>query len=217
MVTSLLAADKDFENVVPGPERPEAERVLRGTTYDVPEGPFDAPGSAESTFALLLVRGQVFKEVHCRSRTLAELLVPGDLLLSWVPGEDGLAAERRLVALGPVRLVALDRRFMYGAARWPGLMSELNRRLSEQEHRVAVHGTICQLPRVEDRIVAVLEHLAFRIGRVGSDGTRIPLALTHAALGELVGARRSTVTLAAGELAASGRVRRSEDGTWVLT
>ncbi len=193
--------------------------MLQGAAFDIEKGPFDLADLAmpDSAFALMLARGKVFKEVHYKSRTLAELLVPGDLLLSWPPSEDGLAAERRFVALEPVRLITLDRRFMYGAARWPGLMVELNRRLSEQEQRVAVHGTICQLPRVEDRIVAVLEHLAYRIGRVGPQGTQIPLALTHAALGELVGARRSTVTLAAGELASIGRVRRLGDGTWMLS
>lgn len=209
----LLAADHEFADAIPEAELADARQALQTAVHEIPAGPFDPP---DAPFALVVARGTLFKEVRCRDRTLAELLVPGDLVLSWTPSEDGLAAERRFVALEPAQLLVLDRGFIYGAARWPGLMRELTRRLSEQEHRIAVHGAICQLPRVEERIEAVLEHLAFRIGRVGPGGTRIPLPLTHAALGELIGAQRSTVTLAAGRLAAAGRVRRGEDGSWLL-
>ena len=95
-------------------------------------------------------------------------------------------------------------------------MLDVQRRLNDQEHRIAVHGAICQLPRVEQRIVAVLRHVAARIGRVGTEGTRVPLQLTHEALGKLVGSERPTVTLALKRLAAAGQVCRLPDGTWLL-
>jgi CRP-like cAMP-binding protein len=62
----------------------------------------------------------------------------------------------------------------------------------------------------------MLQHIAERAGRVTSDGTLIPIRLTHEALGKLVGARRPTVSLAMKELDAAGRVRRLADGTWLL-
>ena len=52
-------------------------------------------------------------------------------------------------------------------------------------------------------------------GHVTSAGTRLPLSLTHDALGALVGARRPTVTLALGQLVERGAIVRQERG-WLL-
>jgi CRP-like cAMP-binding protein len=57
--------------------------------------------------------------------------------------------------------------------------------------------------------------LAESWGLVTPTGTVLPIALTHAALGGLIGARRPTVTLALGNLSASGLVRREPRG-WLL-
>jgi CRP/FNR family cyclic AMP-dependent transcriptional regulator len=51
---------------------------------------------------------------------------------------------------------------------------------------------------------------------MGPTGVVVPIELTHTALGRLIGARRSTVTLALGELSRSGTVVRRDDGAWVL-
>jgi hypothetical protein len=44
----------------------------------------------------------------------------------------------------------------------------------------------------------------------------VPLALSHRALGQLVGARRPTVSTALAKLARCDRVSRRSDGTWLL-
>jgi DNA-binding transcriptional ArsR family regulator len=44
----------------------------------------------------------------------------------------------------------------------------------------------------------------------------MPLSLSHRLLGQLVGARRPTVTLALARLDDAGLVHREDDGTWVL-
>ena len=49
-----------------------------------------------------------------------------------------------------------------------------------------------------------------------SDGVAIPLTLSHRMLGQLVGARRPTVSTAIGELAERGELVRRADGTWLL-
>ena len=105
-------------------------------------------------------------------------------------------------------MAVLDRRFLQATARWPG-MAELMRRLSEQEHRIAVTGAICQLPRVEDRILAILRHFGGRAGSMGPDGLRVPLPLTHRALGRLIGAQRPTVSIALPNLRPKAAVRVS--------
>ena len=95
-------------------------------------------------------------------------------------------------------------------------MVEVQRRLAMQAHRLAVQGAICQLARVELRVLALLWHLAERWGRVGREGVVLPVKLTHETLGRFVGARRPSVTLAMGQLADDGLVTRRDDGAWVL-
>jgi CRP-like cAMP-binding protein len=48
------------------------------------------------------------------------------------------------------------------------------------------------------------------------DGVVVPLALTHRILGQLVGARRPTVSTALGELAERDELARRPDGSWLL-
>jgi CRP/FNR family transcriptional regulator, cyclic AMP receptor protein len=215
---ALLDMDGDLAEAVPHAERLLARRALAASIVAVESGPvdlqrYDLPATA---FALLLLKGVLTKDVTFEGRALTEILIAGDVLLPWEPEVDGLAVNRRITATNPARLAVLDHRFLRAAARWPMLMLDVQRRLSDQEHRVAVHGAICQLSRVEERIVSVLRHVAARIGHVGPQGTTVPLPLTHEALGKLVGAQRSTVTLALKELASTGLVRRRADGTWLL-
>jgi len=75
-----------------------------------------------------------------------------------------------VTATEDVLLAALDQRFIQAAATWPQLMIIIQRRLAEQQHRLAVHGAICQLPRVEQRLIALLWYLADRFGRVTPEG-----------------------------------------------
>jgi hypothetical protein len=58
-------------------------------------------------------------------------------------------------------------------------------------------------------------HLAERWGRVGPEGVRVPLRLTHEALGRLVGARRPSVTTALSGLSKRGCLERTPAG-WLL-
>jgi hypothetical protein len=78
-----------------------------------------------------------------------------------------------------------------------------------------VQLAICQLPRVEERLLALMWWLAESWGRVTSVGTLLPVAMTHDVLGALVGARRPTVTLAIGELVERGAIARQDRG-WLL-
>jgi hypothetical protein len=90
-------------------------------------------------------------------------------------------------------------------------------RLSERAQRLAVTQAISQLNRVDRRLLALFWHLAERWGRVSRDGIAVPLALSHRLIGELVGARRPTVSTALAELAREGKLVRRDDGTWLLT
>ena len=82
--------------------------------------------------------------------------------------------------------------------------------------RLATTHAISHLNSVERRVCALLWHLAERWGRVTRDGIVVPLTLSHRLLGELVGARRPTVSTALAALERQGKVRRREDATWLL-
>ena len=215
---ALLDHDAELADGIPAEDRPLAWRALVVPTINLEPGPLaiedlELPDSA---FALLVVRGELTCDVRLEGRSLTELLVAGDLETPWPPDVEGLRVTRELFVRSPARLAVLEARFLLAAARWPSLMLAVQRRLAAQKHRLAVHGAICQFPRVEDRLMAMLRHIADRTGRVTAEGTNVPVRLTHEALGKLVGARRPTVSLAMKELAVEGRVRRQPDGTWLL-
>jgi hypothetical protein len=83
--------------------------------------------------------------------------------------------------------------------------------------RLATHQAIVQAPRVERRLELALWQLAERWGRVVPGGVLLPIALTHATLGRLVGASRPTITLALQSLLREEAVQRRQDGSWLLT
>jgi CRP-like cAMP-binding protein len=75
---------------------------------------------------------------------------------------------------------------------------------------------IAHQPRVDDRVLLTLWHVAERWGRVRPDGIVIPLPLPHRRLAGLVGAQRPSVTTAMGDLARAGALSKADDGAWVL-
>ena len=99
---------------------------------------------------------------------------------------------------------------------YPGLAATLLDRLSERSLRLATAQAISQLTGVDRRLQALFWHPGERWGRVSGDGVIVPLALTHRILGQLVGARRPTVSSALSELAARGELVRRPDGSWLL-
>src|SRR5438874_624433 len=114
---------------------------------------------------------------------------------------------------GLVRLLEVDPEL--GAALEPDRRDEARRRTAARAFRLSVQMAICQLPRVELRLMLALWHLAERFGRVGPEGVTLPLPLSHRLLGQVVGARRPTVTLALTRLHQAGLVERL-DGVWRL-
>jgi hypothetical protein len=122
----------------------------------------------------------------------------------------------RWAGFAPGTVAVLDGRFAVAAQRWPTLAATAQARLAALGERLAVHLAICQLPRVEQRILALLWHLAERFGRMTADGVVLDLRLKHRLIGELVGAQRPTVSLALTTLLEEGLVRRRPGGALLL-
>jgi CRP/FNR family cyclic AMP-dependent transcriptional regulator len=217
----LLDVDPDLGLLLNDSRRDQAERELVVRTHRLPVGPWDVSRLAGATadhVGLLIIDGILSRELVVADHVSAELLGPGDLLRPWqAPSSSSLLPVDVLWSvLSPSAFAVLDRRFAAELARWPEVTACLFDRLSERSLRLATTQAISQLTRVDRRLKALLWHLAERWGRVSGDGVIVPLALTHRILGQLVGARRPTVSTALGELAERGELTRRVDGSWVL-
>jgi CRP-like cAMP-binding protein len=148
-----------------------------------------------------------------------ELLGPGDVVRPWDESADSelLEAVVRWSALAPSRLALLDHQLAIRLAGYPEIYGVLLERFAWRTRRLAVLQAISQLNRVDRRVLTLLWHLAERWGRVTPHGVVLPLTLSHRMLGQLVGARRPTVSSAIGELTRAGELSRRQDGTWLLT
>ena len=218
-VQSLLELDSDLAEVIPLEEREQARRAtaVHTITLDRSEGDIlKRLGGRRELTGFLIVDGLILREVTIDGRALPELLGPGDVLEPHVEVTTFLPIGFHVTALAPTRLAVLGPGFARACGRWPILLGEVERRKSCERQRMAIHGAIAQLPRVETRLLALLWHLAGTWGRMTGDGVIVPFALTHEMLGHFVGAERPTVTLAAGQLGQAGLVTRLEDKTWLL-
>jgi CRP/FNR family transcriptional regulator, cyclic AMP receptor protein len=215
---SVLHADRDLAAAVPADDLPRAQRALWTTSVSFETGRVDLTPEllSPTVFALLVLKGALTRQTRLRDRPMIELLLAGDVLLPWPPSLSAPLAETRLDALDDVRLAVLDHRFVKVAAVWPALMITIQRRLNDQQHRLATHGAICQLPRVEERVMAVMRLLAARTGNATPRGTELAEKLTHEALAQLTGSRRPTVSLAVKHLRQQGYLSRRENGAWLL-
>jgi Crp-like helix-turn-helix domain len=101
--------------------------------------------------------------------------------------------------------------------RYPEVVVAVVDRVNERGLRLAVTQAISQLNRVDRRLLALFWHLAERWGRMTGEGVALPMTLSHRMLGQLIGARRPTVSTALGDLAKRGELKRRQDGTWLLT
>jgi CRP/FNR family transcriptional regulator, cyclic AMP receptor protein len=181
------------------------------------EGPFDLDAILRENraFALLLVEGMVLQTMRLGNHVGLRPLGPGDLLGRAGDSRSELLAEPEFSVAGTVLYAALDDRVLGLAQRYPRLIEGLQATAGDQEQRLLAQSMIGRLPRIEDRVQAMMWLLAETWGRVTSSGTLLPIRFTHETLGQLVGARRSTVTLALGALQERGALLRRRDD-WLL-
>src|SRR4051812_42233713 len=217
----LLEADPHLGALLSEPRRADAERDLVVRTFQVPAGPWDVArmsGMTADNVGLLVLDGVLSRELIVADHVSAELLGPGDVVRPWQTGNRASLLPVAAVwsALSPLTVAMLDRRFAVEVARYPEITAALLDRLGERSIRLATTQAISQLTRVDRRLRALFWHLAERWGRVSGQGVIVPLPLTHRILGQLVGARRPTVSTALAELADREELQRRPDGSWLL-
>lgn len=218
---SLLEEDPDLGSGLGFEAFAAAHRELTFSVVERDRGPLeDWPGleSVDHALGLLILDGLVTRRVSVAGRRCLELLGAGDLLRPWQnDGRHGVAPfESSHEAITGVRLAVLDARAAARIGRWPEVMTALVSRVMNRSRAMAGHLALAQMPRVDDRLLVLLWHLADRWGRVTPKGVSLALPLSHEMLGALIGAQRPTVTLALRQLVDRGKIERRPDRSWLL-
>jgi CRP/FNR family cyclic AMP-dependent transcriptional regulator len=218
----LLDLDPDLGRGLLPTRFDAARRELQLRVFNVEPGPcrLDAATSGDDGWlGFLVIDGLLARELLAHDVASMELLGAGDVLRPWDEAADSelLEAVVRWSALARTQFAVLDQHVAVRLGRYPEIHCALLERCSWRSRRLAVLQAISQLNRVDQRVLALLWHLAERWGRVTPDGIAVPLALSHRMLGQLVGARRPTISSAIAQLARAGEVVRGADGTWLLT
>jgi CRP/FNR family cyclic AMP-dependent transcriptional regulator len=221
-LTPLLDLDPDLGSTL-SPERfALARSTLRARVLRLPRGEWRASDLAtlgQQNVGLLLLEGVIAREVVLEDTVSTELLGPQDLIRPWSGSDelDPLEPVIRWQVLADARLAVLGGWFAGALARFPEINAILLDRACAHAQRLATTQAIGHLTCVDRRVHALLWHLAGRWGRMTPDGVVVPLTLSHRLLGELVGARRPTVSTALASLEREGKVLRRSDATWLLT
>lgn len=217
-MVGLLDVDPDFGELLPVEERVLAGR-LRLRVHRVPAGGQGADVgkllSETEAFGAIVLDGMLVQRLRVADQVGLRLLGAGDLVIRTPVAHLMVLAESDVRGTPASRLALLDEAMLFAIRRWPAVAVRLLERFADQSQTLAAQLVISQLPRVDRRLLALMWLLADRWGRVTTSGTHLPLNLTHGTLGALIGARRSTVTLALGELADRGSLVKQHHG-WLL-
>ena len=221
-IAPLLELDPDLGQLLDGERLGLARRALRVSIRTLHAGEWDADKMGHASpehIGLLLLDGVISREVLVSDIVSTELLGRGDVVRPWrIENDDTLLDHTvRWTVLSRTTAALLDRRFAAESGRYPEIGAAIVDRVNERAQRLAVTQAISQLNRVDRRLLAFFWHLADRWGRMTPEGVAVPLTLSHRMLGQLVGARRPTVSTALAELAKQELVHRRSDGTWILT
>jgi CRP-like cAMP-binding protein len=213
----VLDVDPDLAKGLRPRDLAEARAAVLAAVEDVPPGTWSPEERLRRSLAALVQDGLLLHYGAVGRSVVTELLGPGDLILPVGHDPVGLLpVESEWVAAEGTTIMWLGRRFERAARRWPSLSRALLSRAQERIQRATTLQAIAQLRRVDERLIALLWHLADRWGRVNELGVVVPLELRHAVLARLVGACRPSVTTALTQLTAQGVIVRQPDTGWIL-
>lgn len=170
---------------------------------------------AHKAFGATVLDGLIMNAQQIGEQTGIQLLGPGDLLVQGSDPSPTWLSEVEFRAAGPLRLALFGNELLAATYRWPRLIQALYASIGNQIQRLGAQLVICQLPRVDERVLAMMWLLAESWGQVTPGGVRLPLTLTHETVGALVGARRPTVTLALRKLTREEAILHQDTG-WML-
>jgi CRP/FNR family cyclic AMP-dependent transcriptional regulator len=187
--------------------------LVRSTTVEVIEVPASTALprrlSDANVASVMVVQGVVAGTTWVGERRTVELLGSGDVFVAGAPKASWTSLDRACIAI-------LDDDFIASVQRYPSIVAVLMRRMSERADDLAQRLAIVSIRHLDDRLLALLRHLAERWGRREGDCVHIPLRLSHELLADMACAQRPSVSVAAKELTRRGLVDRGPRGSWIL-
>lgn len=220
--TTVRVLDEDLElaAAVPQDSFREARIAAVAPLLEVPKGswtPPSTPRDGGKDFGLLILRGLLLRDIELAGRSFVELRGPEDLLRPWDDASEISSLHARITwtAREPTRLAWLDADFATSVSPWAEITSALLARATRRARLLSFRLAIVELRHVDLRVLLLLWHLADRWGQVSGEGIRLNLQLTHDLIARMVGAHRTSVTVALQKLADEGRIARA-GRTWVL-
>ena len=218
----LLDADPDLGHGLTEEQLDVAERHAVLEVIALGEGSWelnwlrDSAGVRGDVHGFLVLNGDLIADTVIAGRTSTRLIGPGELvLLGNDDVSDSVPIAWSWTVFAAARLAILDDRLLVIARRCPRLLSAILKRAAQTTRHGLQQQAISQLPRVEERLLALLWTIADRRGVVRADGVWLELPATHQMLAQMIGAQRSTVTLGLRSLTRQG-VLRAENGGWLL-
>jgi hypothetical protein len=218
-VAFILAEDPELGEGLPPNVRRAATDALRARVILVNRPRWQPPDlDARTSYGLLVLDGLIGRRIRIGRAVSTELLSAGDILRPWeepclwslIPPEVDWRVFR------PTRVAILDERITKIICARPELVIAFSGRLFRRARHAEYIMAISHLPKVEHKLLATLWHLASNWGRVTPQGVYIPFRLTHEVLGEILGAKRPSVTTAMAQLQRRGDVAIGAGGGYLL-
>jgi CRP/FNR family cyclic AMP-dependent transcriptional regulator len=217
----LLDAEPDLASEMSPEELAEAQQHVVLPTITLDPGQWDVNelhkthGVQGEVHGFLVLAGAVTIDLAIGGLVCTRLLTPGELILVDGWESDSIPVRAGWTVLEPSTIAILDQRLIANACRWPGLMTAILKRAAQQVRHALLQQAISQLPRVEERLLALLWSIADRQGVVRATGVWVHLPVTHATLAQMIGARRPTVSLGLRALSDLGLITAQDRG-WLL-
>jgi CRP/FNR family transcriptional regulator, cyclic AMP receptor protein len=218
-VAFILAEDPELGEGLPPQVRRTATEMLRARVIVVNRPRWQPPElDPRTTYGLLVLDGLIGRRIRVGRAVSTELLSAGDILRPWeepclwnlIPPEVDWRVFR------PTRVAILDERITKLICARPELAIAFAGRLYRRVRHAEYIMAISHLPKVEHKLLATLWHLASNWGRVTPEGVYIPFRLTHEVLGEILGAKRPSVTTAMTQLQRRGEIAIGAGGGYLL-
>ncbi len=166
----------------------------------------------------LILDGAFTRETTLSGRPSLELLGPGDLVRPWVAPEalEAINVTDEWSLISSSQILVLDEELHREAQAFPSILTVLMDRVVARSRLLGFQVSICQLPRIDHRLLLTFRYVAERWGIKGPQGMKIPIRLSHRNLAALIGARRPKVSSALTSLAERGLIEQEKDGTWIF-
>ncbi|MCB0857588.1 MAG: Crp/Fnr family transcriptional regulator [Solirubrobacterales bacterium] len=217
----LLDAEPSLARGIERHLQDEARETLVADILRINAGPWEEglrPPESPLFLGYLVLEGAFTREIIIAGRPSIELLGPGDLIRPWILPEPleamHVTAEWSLISEGHVAVINED--FHRQAQAFPSILTVLMDRVVARARWLGFQVALCQIPRIDLRLLLLFRYLAERWGIEGPRGSKIAIRLSHRNLAAMIGARRPKVSSALTALADQDLIEQDGDGTWTF-